>query len=132
MLRMTSIAALIAMTGAANALVLTENATPNDKGESFIEENAEFIGAPVVDVNGAPIGTVIEVTAEPGEQRKILVDFTEGFSDELSGMLFTLDGMWETDGVLQMGQTTDELEAMLETYAHNNPDKLHDESILNK
>ncbi|AFO91412.1 hypothetical protein D1822_08510 [Phaeobacter inhibens] len=131
MLRMTSIAALIAMTGAASAEVLTENATPNDAGETFLEENIEFMGAPVVDVNGVFLGKVVEVGTEPGPDRKILVEFRDSFSDKLSGLRFNLDGMWETDGVLRMGQTTGELRTMLENYASENPDKLTDGSVLN-
>ncbi|APG47133.1 hypothetical protein [Phaeobacter porticola] len=131
MLRMTSIAALIAVTGAANADVLTENATPNDAGETFVEENIEFIGAPVVDVNGMLLGKVVEVSTAPGPDRQILVEFRDNFSDKLSGMRFNLDGIWETDGVLRMGQTTGELKTMLETYASENPEKLTDGSVLN-
>ncbi|MGR3759559.1 hypothetical protein ACUXV3_05435 [Roseobacteraceae bacterium NS-SX3] len=132
MFRTASFALLIATAGAANALVLTEDATPGDQGETFHEENAEFVGVPVVGVNGGPIGTVVDAKALPGQDRMIYVEFHEGFSDSLSGMMLRLDGMWETDGVLQTGQTAAEVAEFVEQYAAENPQDLHSAAVLDQ
>ena len=125
--------AALAFAGSASALVLTESATPNDSDETFVEENQEFFGNPVLDVNGVKVGTVIDVRTEPGFKRQLVVAFDEGAMNTFSGWIFDLDEKWESGGTIDLFETREELQMKLDSYAAKNPDALLDpEGILDK
>lgn len=125
--------AALAFAGSASALVLTESATPNDSDETFVEENQEFIGNPVLDVNGVKVGTVIDARTEPGFKRQLVVAFDDRAMNTFSGWIFDLDEKWESGGTIELFETREELQMKLDSYAAKNPDALLDpEGILEK
>lgn len=102
MKRLLATAAVIALGTTAQALVLSEEATPLDAGETFVEENQEFVGDPVYDSNGVSIGTVAKVTTTDTGDRKIFVEFHDGMMDGIAGWAFTLDDAWESGGSIDL------------------------------
>ena len=113
--RIFATAAAIALGTAAQGLVLSEDATPLDTGESFVEENMEFVGDPVIDANGETIGTVTKVETSENGDRKIFVEFHDDAVDGFAGWVFTLGDEWESGGSIELTWTKDSIRDYLLT-----------------
>ncbi|QBF32216.1 PRC-barrel domain-containing protein [Thalassococcus sp. S3] len=104
---------MLAATSAA-AQIFDESQTRGDSGETYAQENAEFIGATVFDRNGTRIGVVTDAQGQPGTPRSILIRFDPGVSDRYQGMRFPLSERYETEGRIILRESQSELIATLD------------------
>ncbi|MEY8839938.1 hypothetical protein AB9K41_13015 [Cribrihabitans sp. XS_ASV171] len=102
-------AALALLITEAQALVLTENAKRGDRDQSFVEQNAEFVGDPVYDADGMRIGAVTRADTSTKGNRRIHVTFDEGVVDGVAGWVFTLNPVWRSGGSIELTWTADAL-----------------------
>lgn len=121
MKRLLTAALALGIATSAHALVVTQGSAPDDGSTTFYQENQQFVGDPLIDANGITIGQVVGITADTDNDRRILVKFNDAMFDGYSGWIFTLDPKWKSGGSLELGETREELKAILDTVAATQP-----------
>lgn len=111
----------LALTTPASAMVFSGS---GGQGQSYAQQNQDFIGDPLIDGNGVTIGNVVSVSGEPGNYRRIMVRFNDAMPNGYAGWVFNLDSRWRSGGSLEMAETGAQLKAILDRIVATNPGSL--------